>query len=311
MSRARVERLVNLTIALMAASRPLRAEEIGRLVEGYEADPQGDAFRRAFERDKEELRELGVPIAVSVGPDGQQGYRIPRRDYALPDVRLDAQEAAALGLAARLWSSATLAEASDRALHKLAAGGVEPLPPPQGLTARVDATEPAFAPMLAAVRARHPVCFRYRTAGAATTNPRRLEPWGVVSWRGRWYVVGHDRDRAATRVFRLSRVEGDVRADGPPGSVHPPEGVDLRALVAGEPTEPVGRAIVRVRPGAAHALRRDALVQQGDLLEIEFPDLERLADRLVGHGPDVTVVSPPALRAALVRRLQAVLEASG
>ena len=59
-----------------------------------------------------------------------------------------------------------------------------------------------------------------------------------MSWHGHWYVVGHDRDRDAVRVFRLSRVVGAVVADGPAGSVAVPEGIDLRARVArlaGEP----------------------------------------------------------------------------
>src|ERR1700712_1693703 len=109
MSKRKLERLLNLTLCLMATSRYLTVREIAELVEGYEAGETADseiAFRRMFERDKEELRDLGVPLETGTprSYDEEVGYRIPRRDYALPDLHLDADEAAALRLAAPLLS---------------------------------------------------------------------------------------------------------------------------------------------------------------------------------------------------------------
>lgn len=324
MSRAKVERLLNLTIALMATSRPLPAEEIGRLVEGYFPSDHvggGDSFRRMFERDKEELRELGIPVNTSETGDGLVGYQIPRRDYALPDLALEPGEAAALGLAARFWSSATMASAGVSALRKLAATGMEPAPPPSGLSGQVDATEPAFPPLLAAARERRAVRFGYRRPGQPNSTERHLQAWGLVSRLGRWYVVGFDLDRRAARVFRLSRVHGAVRPEGPPGAFSRPPGVDLRALVAArDPAAPVRHSRLQLAPGAGHALRRDALRPDplraagspdasaaADVLEVPFDDIDRFADRLVGFGPDVVVLDPPDLRGAVVRRLQSVL----
>src|SRR3954462_8174548 len=122
MSRRKLARLLNLTLCLMATSRSLTVREIAELVEGYEPgeSPESEvAFRRMFERDKEELRELGVPLEAGIprSYEDEIGYRIPKRDYALPDLHLDADEAAALGLAARLWSSASLATPSATALR--------------------------------------------------------------------------------------------------------------------------------------------------------------------------------------------------
>lgn len=317
MSRAKTERLVNLTVALMATASPLPVDRIGALIEGY--DPQdGEAFRRMFERDKEDLRELGVPVETHTLPDGSAGYRISRRDYALPAVSFDPEEAAALGLAARLWSSASLARAGESALRKLAAGGVEPGEPPPDLDARVDATEPAFAPLLAASVAAREVAFDYRPAGAAEPATRHLQPWGLASWHGRWYVAGQDLDRAAPRVFRLSRVTGEVRTRSGPGAFARPEDLDLAALVAEtEPVIPVGQARLWLAAGAAHALRRGATERGpaagsagtpgGDEVTVPFADLDRFADRVVGHGPDVVVLAPPELRDAVVARLRSVL----
>ncbi|MGF7234742.1 MAG: helix-turn-helix transcriptional regulator, partial [Frankia sp.] len=204
----------------MATSRFLSVEEIGRLVDGYEPsdDPDTDAaFRRMFERDKEELRDLGIPLEVGSNSafDPETGYRIRRGDYELPDIALDPDEAAALGVAARLWTSNHFASASANALRKLAAGGAEIRPVPAGFEPRVDATEPAFLPCLDAVRARRAVRFPYRKVEQDGATDRHVQPWGVVSWRGRWYLVGHDLDRGAARCFRLSRIPGKVVAFGP------------------------------------------------------------------------------------------------
>jgi predicted DNA-binding transcriptional regulator YafY len=322
MSRRKLERLLNLTLCLMATSRYLTVREIAELVEGYEPGETAEsevAFRRMFERDKEELRELGVPLETGTprAYDDEIGYRIPRRDYALPDLHLDADEAAALGLAARLWSSASLATASAGALRKLRAAGIDLQEAPAGLEPRVDVTEPAFDPCLAAVRDGRAIRFRYRRPGHAGASAREVEPWGVVSWRGHWYLVGFDRGRAGTRVFRLSRVEGDVQAFGPSKVVTRPDGIDLTAAVEStEPRDvPEQQARLRLRPGTGWSLRRHypAAGEDGapDEIVVGFRDAERLADQVVGLGPDVEVLAPEEVRSAVRRRHEATLIAHG
>jgi predicted DNA-binding transcriptional regulator YafY len=319
-SRRKLERLLNLTMCLMATSRFLSVAEIGTLVDGYAPGDTAEseaAFRRMFERDKDDLRELGIPLETgSNSPwDDEPGYRIRRSDYALPEISLDPDEAAALGLAARLWSSASLADATASALRKLAAGGADTRPAPDGLAPRVDATEPAFEPCLAAVREGRAVRFPYRRPADRESVERHVEPWGVVSWRGRWYLAGKDRDRGAERVFRLSRVTGPVRAVGPRGAVSVPPDLDLRSMIAAsEPAVRTTTARLRVRKDTAHALRRAARDTRADgpdhdLVEIGFTDLDRLARWVVGHGPDVVVLSPPELREVVVGRLRAAYAA--
>nr|WP_322755145.1 WYL domain-containing protein [Frankia sp. Cas3] len=304
----------------MATSRFLTVAEIGELVDGFapgESADEQEAFRRMFERDKQYLRDIGIPLETGTNSffSDDVGYRIRRSDYALPEISLDPDEAAALGLAARLWSSTSLAAASASALLKLAAGGTRTLPGPDGLEPRVGTTEPAFAPCLAAVQAGQAICFPYRKPTETGSSERRVEPWGVVSWRGRWYLAGHDRDRAAARVFRLSRVTGTVRPVGPPGVVRMPDTVDLRALVSASALpERIRTAVLRIRPGTGHALRRharalspvagaDADTDGMDIVEIDYSDTERLARWVVGYGDDVLVVRPRQLRDEVVRRL--------
>jgi proteasome accessory factor B len=314
MSRRKTERLLNLVICLLATRRPLPAERIRQVVPGY--DRGGDeAFQRMFERDKNELREIGIPVEVHKDPwDDEPGYRIVREAYELPEITLDPREAAVLGLAAQVWRRASLAEAAGGALLKLRAGGVETDESVgDALELRVDTRDPAFPALWEAVRDRRAVRFDYRGAAGETVLTRTVEPWGVVSRRGRWYVVGHDRDRQAPRVFRLSRIVGQVTPVGRPGVVVVPAGVDIRSMV-GYRDDMVHRrvAVVRARHGRCQGLRQLAqAVRPGgdgwDELEVGFHDPERLAGWLVGFGDDAEVIDPPDARDAVIRRLKGVL----
>jgi proteasome accessory factor B len=313
-SARKTERLLNLVICLLATRRFLSAEQVRTAVPGYAESEE--AFKRAFERDKEELRELGIPLETGSNDvlfDDEVGYRIARDSYALPDISLAADEAAVLGLAARAWQQASIAGAASSALLKLEAAGVRTGEvTPAGIEPRVETREPAFLPLWEAVREARPVTFPYRTPGSPTSTERRLEPWGVVCWHGRWYVAGHDVDRRDTRVFRLDRVAGPVRATGPAGSVSVPDGVDLRGTVASfAARQPTGTARLRVRAGTAYGLRRYAAAVRPagkgwDEADLDFADVEALADEILGYGADVVVIDPPEARAAVIRRLRAI-----
>src|SRR6266487_631388 len=228
MSSRRAERLVNLVLCLLSTRQYLTAERIRAAVPGYEPDAGGgradEAFKRMFERDKAELRDLGAPLKLRAA-----------------GIEVD----------------------SVRALDA---------------HARTDASEEALHPCLDAVQSGRAVTFSYQKRDGAPER-REVEPWGVVSWRGRWYLVGHDRGRDAARCFRLSRVSGAVRLIGPDGAVKVPTGIDLVGYVqAAHPgtQRPVAR--VRVRHGAGVGLRRiSRLLEQGedaDLLEVWYVDLD-------------------------------------
>jgi proteasome accessory factor B len=319
-SRTRTERLVNLVICLLSTRRFLTAAQIAATVPGYEhdaSDPRDhEAFQRKFERDKAELRDLGVPLETGTTSvfDTEPGYRIARRDYALPDVRLEPDETAAVGIAARLWQHAGMAAAATSGLLKLRAAGVDvDLQPTLGVEPLVTA-DPAFEPLQTAARQRQEVRFDYRTPEDDSAQTRHLQPWGVVSWRGRWYVVGHDLDRDATRCFRMSRVVGRVTLVGAPDSFTPPDNVDLFSHVAkwSGPVVHPNRAVVLVRPGRAFGVRRwaDNITPgpDGDRVELGYADPDGFAKWLVGYGSDVVVVEPEEVRKATIARLRDLAE---
>jgi proteasome accessory factor B len=319
MSKRKTERLLGLVVCLLSTTRYLTADQIREAVPGY---PEPDElFKRMFERDKEDLRDLGVPLETGLNHpfDEDPGYRIRQQAYELPELRLEADEAAVLGLAARVWRRAELAGAAAGALLKLRAAGIEAgedRPSPQGIEPRLGTPEPAFGPLWEAVRDRRPVIFSYRAAGRSDPQRRELEPWGVVNRHGRWYVAGRDRGRDATRVFRLSRIAGPVKFCGPPGSVSVPDGTDVRELVrdSGAAPAPDRTAVLRIRAGAGVGLRQHAVSARPDDTEpgwdqvtARFADVAWFADDAASFGPDVVVLDPPDLRDAVIRRLKGVL----
>jgi proteasome accessory factor B len=315
MSKRRTERLLSIVVLLLSTRRYLTAEEIRAAVHGY--PEQYEAFKRMFERDKEELRELGIPLETGLNNalDEEPGYRIRRQDYELPEIRLEADEAAVLGIASRVWQSAELAGAAAGALLKLKAAGLEDDDTRRpGIEPRLTTQEPAFGPLWEAVRDRRPVTFSYKAQGRTDATRRELEPWGVVNRRGRWYVAGHDRTRDATRVFRLSRIDGPVKMAGPAGSVTVPPGADVRELVKDWDVAPVRdqTAVLRVRADAGFGLRRWARevtpdTDGWDRVTASFADVPWYADYIASFGPDVIVVEPPDLREAVINRLKGVL----
>jgi proteasome accessory factor B len=315
MSRQKTERLLSLVVCLLSTRRYLTASQIRNAVPGY---PDAfDAFKRMFERDKDELRELGIPLETGTNPgsDEEIGYRISPQEYELPEIRLEPDEAAVLGLAARVWRRAELAGAAAGGLLKLRAAGIDAEETTQpGIEPRLRTGEAAFGPLWRAVRDRRPVTFGYQAAGRATPQQRNLEPWGVVNRQGRWYVAGFDRDRGSERVFRLSRIDGPVTFTGPPGSVTVPDGTDVRTLVqaAGNDPTPVRTAVLRIRSGTGYGLRRrvssDLPSQDGwDLVEAPFSDAGWYADYIASFGSDVVVMEPVDLREAVIRRLKGAL----
>src|SRR6476469_2002619 len=230
---AKSERLLNLVILLLVARNYTTKEQIRELMEPYR-DSTDEAFDRMFERDKDDLRALGIPLEVGFVDkffDDEQGYRIKRDSFELPSIDFAADEVAVLGLAARVWRHAGLAAATSDALVKLRAAGLsfdrDQLEQVQPTLA---AEEPSFEAMWQATVHRTPVRFDYSRAGESESRTRHLQPWGVVTAQGRWYVAGLDTDRESPRMFRLSRINSSVQAAGDVGSYAVPEGTDLREL---------------------------------------------------------------------------------
>jgi proteasome accessory factor B len=310
------ERLLNLLIMLLVQRHYIAKDRIRSIL--Y-PDSTPDGFEKMFERDKEELRSLGVPIEVGQMDayfEDEPGYRIRPDEFALPEIDLEPDEAAVVGLATKVWQHATLAKATTEAVRKLTAVGVAvDVTQLEIAQPRLSADEPSFDAFWQAVQDRTPLAFDYLRSGQQTPARRHLQPWGVARYSGRWYVVGYDTDRGAERVFRLSRVQGDVRRDGAPGSYEIPPGTDVRDIARRLAPPPITETVVVLaRTGAAVPLRRAADTIEPD---VQGPDDATGWDRLVltrgaidmteevlGYGPAVYVEAPQALRDHVVQRLR-------
>jgi proteasome accessory factor B len=320
---SKVERLVNLVIALLSTRGYITAEKIRSSVAGYSDSASAEAFSRMFERDKNELRDLGIPLEVGKvsALDPTEGYRINRDAYALPPVELTPDEAAAVAVATQLWESPELITATQGALLKLRAAGVDVDPDapvaiasPAGVPG-LRGSEDVLGILLSAIDSRQAVQFPHRSSRAAPFTTRTVEPWGVVTEKGRWYLVGHDRDRDATRTFRLSRIGADVTPTGPAGAVLVPDDVDLRQIVAQAVTDTPagGQATVWVADGRATALRRagrytgarQVAGRDGEVIELDIRSADQLAREIAGYGADAMVLEPQSLREDVLARLRA------
>ncbi len=315
------ERLLNLVIALVNTPGRMTKEQIRASVAGYERQGSVDAFERMFERDKETLRDLGVPvITVSSAAHGDdQGYRIDVDAYALAPMELSAAQLGVLTLAAELWQDQTLRSDAVRGLTKLRAVGTTAAATDAmaGLAPRLHPAGPALVPLLDATHARQQVTFTYRAASTSEVLVRRVQPWRLIASGGGWYLVGQDVDRRAPRVFRLSRIVGEVATQGTAGAFTVPQDVDPTVLVDSQHT---GDRIawLAIAPDRAGALRSRAVHPDGtgerppthvrapaglDVVAIPYARTTDLADEIVAYTDAVVVLGPAALREAVVRRL--------
>lgn len=288
------QRLANLIVALRETRRGLTKQELMALV--------GVTDERMFQRDKDSLRDdLGLELTV-IGPPGSQDvrYRLDQAAYQMPDLEFTAQEHTAIGLALQAWRGAEMESVAHMALTKLRALGVEA--GSAGATAGLEAASPpagvAVEPLVAAVLARQPVTFHYRTAKTGEVAQRRVEPWQVRKLSRAWYLAGFDLDRGEARMFRLSRVIGAITPLGEPGSFPEPD----PALVAEAfrvAAAATGLATVTATAAAARVLRLEGATGPDDALHWPYHDDQLAAARLAGLAPHAVLTGPPALVAAV------------
>lgn len=322
MSASRTERLLNLLIALLNTKYGLRRAELREKVY-HDTTSSEVAFGRMFERDKGELRQFGFDVEAVTdkgwGSDdpATTRYRIGKESNRLPDVSLTPAECTVLILAAQLWEQAALGSAARNAVRKLqAAGGPLEAELPPGVQPRIRPAGQAFEDLVAAIHAQHPVTFGYLAGSTGREETRIVEPWGLGSRFGQWYLVGYDRAREERRFFRLSRFTSAVTVLEQE-DFNPPSTFNVRDELATLPELPVQSALVDVAAGALLGLRghsapfdrtadagQPAPARDGfDRLSVPYRDLETLAQELASYGPKAVVVAPADLHTAVRRRL--------
>lgn len=302
--QAVVERVLNLLIYLLESPRPVTAEEVRTTVLGYDAKSD-DAFHRMFERDKEVLRRLGVPIKMEAldAWEIDYGYTVDPDEYAIPDPGLSTEERVALSLAARMVRLGGSHAGLD-ALIKL--GGIERGAGLEPLGADLGAEAETLGSLFAAITERRPVSFTYRG------SKRHLNPYGMAHRRGHWYVVGESPE--GERLYRVDRIEA-LQDLGEAGSFDKPRNFDVRSIMDAQPWETGGQdeveAEVRFDPEVAWwAARTLRMEEPKSELVTKMPVANR--DAFIGwilsFGPSAEVLSPPEIRQDIRSRVDAALE---
>jgi proteasome accessory factor B len=311
-----LERLINLVALLLEARRPMNFDTIRRLIPAYQ---QGDASsaKRMFERDKDVLREVGIPVELAPTDawEVEQGYRIPKDKYYLPEVAFSPEEVWALFVAAYAPDHGGEAE---QAFQKLSAGTETNF-----LTAMSDRTPaPGVDPsgrflggVADALGRRRAIRFKYRSSQGKSVA-REVEPYSLVFRRGHWYLVGLDRARGDVRSYRLSRFQSAVKEIGEAGA--PPEGFDASRLLEAGPWglgRPAARARVAFSPKVAWwaipstpgartlRTRRDGWVE----VDVPASQTDSFVSWVLSFGPDARVYSPRSVRDLVVSRLEALV----
>jgi proteasome accessory factor B len=315
------ERLFSLVLALLATDSGLSKTEILSTVQGYRQkySRSGDnaALERQFERDKDDIRELGVPLETiddpaAAGNNQALRYRIPRGAYELPeDISFSSEETALLTLAAMVWREGSLSHESRRALLKLRSLGGAASVPELEYAPRLRSRDAAFEPLRTALDRGVVVRFDYLKPGDEAARRREVAPAALVQHHGRWLVSAVEVGTGTLKTFLLSRVVGPVQLTSTPFA-RPDDATADRALADLEQVWRDRTATLRVEPTSDAETRlgkrRGTTRLDPVTLTVHWTDEHLLADELASFGPEVTVVEPESLRTLVRHRLASVLD---
>ena len=293
MSDQKTERLINLTMALLATKRFLSKSEIFETVAGYTGSLE--TKERMFERDKDDLRALGITIHVgSHDPlfEDELGYRINENEYELELGALTPSELSYLSLAATLWRNQLFASSGEQALLKIDALAGTALREDFGHAAlSLENETPLFPALWEAITTLRTIVFTYRSR---STSRRRLAPYGLTLWHGSWYLVGLDLDKEEIRVFRVSRIISEIEFESVPSAFAVPTDFSISSHLVMLNTGESTTFTARVRVGRCQSLRAKSTVSNIDSEwdRIEFSLGGNWLEQILWFGPDLALEAP-------------------
>ena len=305
MSAQKTERLINLTLAMLATKKYLTKSEIFKTVAGYTGT--AETMERMFERDKDELRELGIEIEVGgLDPlfEDDQGYLIRSETFQLDSSAFENEELLYLTMAVNLWHDSALQANSKAALLKIQSlsGPIESnsvnLP-----MIRDAENSKTLATAFESVEKRYALNFQYKG------SDRNVQPYGLYIQDGFWYLVANEAD--AIKSFKLQRIEGELRKVGKVSSFIKPTEFDLATFLAKSRSVKKEVAVLRVRKNQGHALRSKYAVteidDEWDQMSVEYGFDQDIIQTILWYGSNVLVESPEKLRSDIKLRLKELI----
>lgn len=304
MSAQKTERLINLTLALLATKRHLTKSEIFKAVAGYSGSPE--TMERMFERDKDELRSLGIEIEVKgIDPlfEDEQGYLIRSETFQLSENEFTKEELLYLTMAANLWHDSALGSDSKAALLKIQSLS-GPIESDAVNTPAVRDSESAalLSSVFEALDTEQLIKFGYKG------KERTAQPFGLYTRDGFWYLVAREEDEV--KSFKLLRIEGKIVKEGKTGSFKKPPEFDLIKFLSNSRSEQEIQAQVYVRKEQAHVLRSKysakEINEEWDLMSIPYIYEQEIIETILWYGTNIIVDSPASLRSEVISRLKVI-----
>ena len=303
-----------MTIALLATKRYLTKSEIFRSIEGYEGSE--DSIDRMFERDKDDLRSIGIEIEVGgLDPlfNDESGYRIKPENYSLDLGEITGEDIALLSLAAQAWKGQALNDVAHSVLLKLQSMGIDSdIDSIPNLAPRMAWASDELATVLNAITTRNKIRFTYLSADLAR-EIREVSPYALASSAGHWYFGGLDNAKKSARTFRLDRVSGEIQSIGKPDSFEISPNFDLFASI--DETSETQEAVLDIRKDKAYNLRKmsTAIEDKGewDRITLNYSDAGSFLDSILWYLDDVVVVGPPDLQKQVIEALRVLVKTHG
>ena len=310
MSDRKTERLINLTLALLATKRYLKKSEILSNVAGYEGTQE--AKERMFERDKDDLRSLGIEIEVGdldIFFEDEPGYRIPQKSYELNVPNLSGRELALLSIASSFWNDSVLAPNAQSGIRKLQSLGIPAtLEFEFRMKYRFDNPSELLEEIAKAILQKSRIKFSY---DSSSLKVRHLEPYRIVFWNSYWYLIGMDIDRTGIRLFKLSRFLGGIEISKKKNEFEIPADFAVADHLPKSDVEVIHSAKIEIRRETGTLLRqRGKLLSQGseyDTYEINYENERVFLRELIWHGANVRILEPANLKEQLLAIVDGVL----
>ena len=310
MSDRKTERLINLTLALLATKRYLKKSEILSNVAGYEGTQE--AKERMFERDKDDLRSLGIEIEVGDSDiffEDEPGYRIPQKSYELNVPNLSGRELALLSIASSFWNDSILAPNAQSGIRKLQSLGIPAtLEFEFRMKYRFDNPSELLEEIAKAILQKSRIKFSY---DSSSLKVRHLEPYRIVFWNSYWYLIGMDIDRTGIRLFKLSRFLGGIEISKKKNEFEIPADFAVADHLPKSDVEVIHSAKIEIRRETGTLLRqRGKLLSQEseyDTYEINYENERVFLRELIWHGVNVRILEPANLTEQLLSIVDGVL----
>ena len=309
MSSAKTERLINLTMALLASRRFMSKSEIFRRVAGYNGTQE--TKERMFERDKDDLRTLGIDIEVG-GHDpafeDEPGYRITPEAYQLPITKFSSQEIGLINSALGLWRESEFEDSSHSVSRRFDSIDITPYESGSVTISDISIDEAGLVELANALADRQGIRFEYRKSDSEKSEVRSVNPMGISAWKGAWYLVAEDLDRKDIRAFKLSRFSSGIERIGKSGDYEIPKDFDVRDYLImfsrGDQ-----KAVIQVRKNQCGALRSlathlSSIDEEWDQIEFNFSDEGEILREILWVTDSAKVIAPDSLKVKVIEALK-------